>query len=129
MILLKQWLGILGQNMTEGEMPHLFDDCFFAENDYVYSGIGYMFKTEKLRELTGMNIYTQHDTGPNRQIMLPLLYQFKCYTIAKPMVCYFVRKTSVSHGDYSKYQIMINLMKNEKEYINAVFEEIFGKIW
>lgn len=117
-------LGILGKNMVEGDMPHLFEDCFFAKNGFVYAGIGFMFKTEKLRESTGMDIYTHHDTGPNRQIMLPLLYQYKCYTIAKPMVCYFVRKTSISHGDYSKYPIMINLMKNERLYINSILDTI-----
>lgn len=117
-------LGILGKNMIDGDMPHLFEDCFYGENQFVYAGIGFMFKTEKLRELTGMDIYTQHDTGPNRQIMLPLLYEYKCYTIAKPMVCYFVRKTSISHGDYSKYSIMINLMKNERNYITAILDTI-----
>jgi glycosyltransferase involved in cell wall biosynthesis len=117
-------LGYLGANMTEGDMPNLFEDCLFGRSDFVYAAIGYMYKTEKIRELTNMDIYAYHDSGPNRQILMPLLYEYKCYNIAEPLACYLVRQKSMSHGEYAKYELMVNLMKNDKTYIDAIFKTI-----
>ena len=99
-----------------------FEDCLFGSNGYNYAPIGYMVRVAALCETTGLNIYNSYNIGQQRQICMPLYYSYKAYTILEPLVCYLVRKVSISHGDYSKYSTQATLYKKQEEYMDSVLK-------
>lgn len=114
-------MGISYQNATEDDPGTLFEDCLFGRNGYNYAPINYAVKVSALRKETGLNIYNAYNTGQQRQICLPLYYKYKTWTILEPLVCYLVRKNSVSHGDYAKFPSQLQLYKNSSSYIDSIF--------
>lgn len=115
---------ISGLNAVEFDSGTMFIDCLYGTNLYFYPPIGYMIKVKHLKKETNMNIYSMYNLGQNRQIFLPLYYKYKCYTIKKPLVNYLIRKNSISHGDYTKYDVMLKKYHNNYEYIHAILSRI-----
>ncbi|MBR2085387.1 MAG: hypothetical protein IJ879_12570, partial [Muribaculaceae bacterium] len=80
----------------------LFKDCLYGAIDYWYSPGGYMVKTAVLRQvIPDLEIYTEHDAGQNWQLMLPVLYSYRCVTVNRVMYSVLVRDSSHSRGQYS----------------------------
>ena len=113
-------IGISYQDATEDDPGTLFEDCLFGRNGYNFAPINYMVRVSALRKETGLNIYNAYNTGQQRQICMPLYYKYKTWTILKPLVCYLVRNSSVSHGEYSKYLIQKKLYNQTPEYIDSI---------
>lgn len=97
-------LKLYGENAREEEDKSLFDDCLFGLNGYYYATGAYMIRTEKFRELTGFDIYTEKNAGQNWQMMAPILYKYRCKTILEPLFVQISRATSHSQGQYSGYE-------------------------
>lgn len=75
----------------------LFEDCLFGTNGFWYCAGACMVKTSALREMIpGLEIYTEKAAGQNWQLMLPVLYKYKCATV--PEVKYSVLQRSASHS-------------------------------
>lgn len=119
-----QITGISYKDATEDDPGTLFEDCLFGKNGYNYAPINYMVRVSALRKETGLEIYNAYNTGQQRQICLPLYYKYKAWTIKKPLVCYLVRKSSVSHGDYAKYPTQRELYGRCAKYIDSILEDI-----
>lgn len=115
-----QLMRVVYENFPEDDPGTLFEDCLFGRNGYNFAPIDYMVKVSKLREMTGMEIYNAYNVGQQRQICLPLYYKYKAWTIAEPLVCYLVRTSSVSHGDYVKYPTQKKLYANSTRYIDSI---------
>ena len=115
---------IVYENYPEDDPGTLFEDCLLGKNGYNYAPIDYMVKISALREMTGMKIFNAYNTGQQRQICLPLYYKYKAWTLAKPLACYFVRKNSISHGDYAKFKTQARLYSQCEDYINTIFDTI-----
>lgn len=114
---------IEGLRMPEYDDGTNFRSCLLGEG-YVYPAVGYMVKVKYLRELTNMEIYNTYYSGQNRQVFLPLYYCYKCYSIDRPLVNYLVRESSISHGDYAKYDVLFKLYNLFEAYIDAIFDTI-----
>ena len=112
------------KDATEEDPGTLFEDCLFGSNGYNFAPINYMVRVSALREETGLEIYNAYNTGQQRQICLPLYYKYKTWTIKEPLVCYLVRKNSVSHGEYAKYSAQIKLYRKSRDYIDAILATI-----
>ena len=102
----------------------LFEDCLFAKNGYNFAPIGYMVKVSKLREQTGLQIFNAYNMGQQRQICLPLYYNYKAWTIPEPLVNYLVRSNSISHGSYNKYETQKELHEKIYSYISTILNSI-----
>lgn len=75
----------------------LFEDCLFGTNGFWYNPGGYMVKFEALRQMIPeLEIYTDRAAGQNWQLMLPILYRYKCITV--PLVKYSVLIRRASHS-------------------------------
>ena len=85
------------------EDSSLFYDCLYAKNGYYYAPGAYMVDVAALYETTGFNIYTDKNAGQNWQLMLPILYKYRCYTIKKPLYNVVIRQSSHSRGQYTGY--------------------------
>lgn len=82
----------------------LFED-FFYWNDNIWAPAGsHMIRVNTLfNQLDNKNIYSNRHGGQNYQLMLPVLYHNKCYTIQEHLFNILVRKGSHSRGTYSAY--------------------------
>lgn len=121
-----QPIGIVYEEFPEDDPGTLFEDCLFGRNSYCFAPIDYMVKVSKLREMTGLNIYNAYNTGQQRQVCLPLYYKYKAWTIPEPLAYYLVRKSSISHGDYSKYPTQSRLYKQAPVYIDSILKCCHG---
>lgn len=95
---------INGTNAKELEQESLFEDCLYGNNDFYYCSGAYMVDVNALFELTGFEIYTDKYAGQNWQIMLPILYSYRCMTILKPYYTVVCRNNSHSRGQYTGYE-------------------------
>ena len=94
-------LGVRGRYAHEEEDRSLFEDCLLGTNGFYYCAGSYLVRTAVLKELTDFDIYTDKDAGQNWQLLLPVLYQYRCKTIMEPLFTVVERASSHSRGQYS----------------------------
>ena len=113
-----------GENASELESYTLFEDCLFNRNGYFYIPGAYMVKTEALRKATRLPIYTEKNAGQNWQLMLPVLYRYRCSTILEPLYNVVYRLDSHSRGQYVGYEETVLKFKSYYKTIIATLEHI-----
>lgn len=96
-------LRIEGLDAHEEEDPSLFEDCLFALGGFYYCAGSYLVRTAVLKDLTGFDIYSEKNAGQNWQLLLPILYRYRCKTILEPLFTVVERSASHSRGQYSGY--------------------------
>jgi len=96
-------LRIEGLDAHEKEDPSLFEDCLFALGGFYYCAGSYLVRTAVLKDLTGFDIYTEKNAGQNWQLLVPILYRYRCKTILEPLFTVVERDASHSRGQYSGY--------------------------
>lgn len=93
-----------GSNAKFCEDRLLFEDCLFIQNGFYFCAGAYMVRANALREQTLMNIYTHKDTGQNWQLLLPVLYKYRCLTLKSILYNVVARMDSHSRSDNSVYE-------------------------
>lgn len=96
-------IAVRGLNAHEEEEASLFDDCLLVANDFFFTPGAYMVKFDKLKELTNLQIYTEKNAGQNWQLLLPVLYSYRCLTIKEVLYNVLERAASHSRGMYTGY--------------------------
>ena len=96
-------LRIEGLAAREEEDPSLFEDCLFALGGFYYCAGSYLVRTVVLKDLTGFEIYTEKNAGQNWQLLVPVLYRYRCKTILEPLFTVVERDASHSRGQYDGY--------------------------
>ena len=96
-------LRIEGLDAREEEDPSLFEDCLFALGGFYHCAGSYLVRTAVLKDLTGFDIYTEKNAGQNWQLLVPILYRYRCKTILEPLFTVVERSASHSRGQYSGY--------------------------
>ena len=96
-------LRIEGLDAREEEDPSLFEDCLFDLGGFYYCAGSYLVRTAVLKDLTGFDIYTEKNAGQNWQLLVPVLYRYRCKTILEPLFTVVERDASHSRGQYSGY--------------------------
>lgn len=115
-------IGRSGGNAEEECDKHqLFEDCLFCKNEFFFCPGAYMADFEKMKACMPLSIYTQKDAGQNWQLMLPLLYNYNCYTIREPLYNVVVRLASHSRGQYKGYK---DIIKKYEAYENTIIETL-----
>lgn len=110
-------IGLLGGNASEIEPRTLFEDCLFANNGYYFCPGAYMVKITALKRATRFPIYTEKNAGQNWQLMLPILYHYRCSTILEPLFHVVQRVDSHSRGQFEGYE---NTMGRYLAYYNTI---------
>lgn len=97
---------IFHHKMESNENLHneyLFEDCILGKC-YFLSG-GYMVKMNVLDLcIKDREIYVEKNAGQNWQLMLPLLYQYRCITIEEYLYNVVIREISHSRGQYKSFE-------------------------
>ena len=98
-------LRLEGADAHEEEAKSLFEDCLFSLNGFYYTSGAFLVRTAVLKELTNdFDIYTEKNAGQNWQLLVPVLYRYRCKTILEPLFNAVERATSHSRGQYSGYE-------------------------
>ncbi|MCR3961847.1 glycosyltransferase family 2 protein [Aeromonas veronii] len=115
-------VGKCAVNAHNDNRTDLFEDCLFAQNGFWFGAGTYMVKISLLREvLPSLTIYAEKNAGQNWQLLLPLLYKYKCLTLKKYLYSILVRANSHSRGAYSTYeQVIARLDSYERTILNTL---------
>lgn len=104
---------------------NLFEDCLYGINNYWYNPGDYMMKTSALKQtIPDLDIYTEHDAGQNWQLMLPVLYSYRCLTINRVMYSVLVRRSSHSRGRYNERKKFKKLINSYRKTILSTLERM-----
>lgn len=114
-------IDIWGKSASKYELTSLFRDCLFGRNGFYFCPGAYMIDFYKFKKVAGTNIYTDKDAGQNWQMMLPILYHFRCITILEPLYNVVVRQSSHSRGQYKGYEA---IEKKYKSYENTLLNTL-----
>lgn len=93
-------IAIIGIGEEKNNEKNLFEDCLFQRNGFYFGAGAYMVDFHKMKRCTDLDIYTEKNAGQNWQLMLPLLYRYKCITITEPLYNVIERAASHSRGQY-----------------------------
>lgn len=99
----------------------LFEDCLFQRNDFYFGAGAYLADLNKLRLCCDLNIYTEKNAGQNWQLLLPILYNYKCVSILEPLYNVIIRKSSHSRNQFIGIeQELIRFTTYEKTIIETL---------
>ncbi len=82
------------------QSEHLFDDALLHANGFYYCAGTYMLRPSYLRQALRGEIYTSPTAGQNYQLLLPMLYHYRCVTI--PEVLFTIVKNPLSHSRHCR---------------------------
>ena len=92
-------------NVIEIYNEYLFEDCLFGKKHFWFVPGDYMVKMSILDKcIRNREIYTEKNAGQNWQLMLPLLYQYRCITIGDYLYNVVIREESHSRGQYKTFE-------------------------
>jgi glycosyltransferase involved in cell wall biosynthesis len=97
-------LRIEGLDAREEEEASLFEDCLFHLNGFYYCAGSYLVRTAVMKDLTGFDIYTEKNAGQNWQLLVPVLYRYRCKTVMEPLFTVLERSGSHTRGQYDGFQ-------------------------
>lgn len=117
-------LGVHGVYAQEEESARLFYDCLFCDNHFYFVPGAYMIRVEALIRTNGLSIYTEKNAGQNWQLLLPVLYSYRCLTIKEILYTVLVRQSSHSRGQYSGYERMLVRYDSYRKTILATLDRM-----
>ena len=98
-----------------------FLNCLYSKN-FIWPPVNYMIKMDAFDKVNPKReIYVEKNAGQNWQMLLPLLFSYKCITINKHLCRVLVRKASHSRGQYSTYK---QLLKRISSYRNTLINTL-----
>lgn len=81
-----------------------FENCLYSINFFWGAG-NYMVRMSAFDMVNpSREIYVEKNAGQNWQMLLPLLYSYKCITIKESLLNVLKRETSHSRGQFSTYE-------------------------
>ncbi len=120
-------IGKLGANVRDNYSKiQLFEDCLYSQNAFYVCSGAYMADFDKLKLTTTLDIYTDKNAGQNWQLMLPLLYNYKCATIQETLYNVVVRLSSHSRGKYDNFEKIMLKLESYELTIHETLNRIIG---
>lgn len=123
-----QKVGVLGgDRFIANRKQDLFEDCLFGTNGFWFGAGKYMLKTAVLFDYyPDRNIYQSNQRGgQNFQLMLPLLYNKKCFTIEEYLYNVVERKNSHSRLLSNNYDKVSKKYAEHKQTILITLDYIY----
>lgn len=117
---------VFGQEASGLERAKLFEDCLYVRNNFYYAPGGYMVRMSALNECLGDNydIYTEKKAGQNWQLMLPILYKYRCITIPETLFSVVYRMQSHSRGGTADYEISARRLHSYETTIQSTLDRM-----
>lgn len=103
----------------------LFEDAILERNGFVCLSGGFLVKTEAFdRVVKGRNIATALNAGQNWQLLLPVLYSYRCVTVKERLHTVVFRPDSHSRGQYADYDSAKSRLKDFLKVMMATLDGI-----
>ena len=112
---------IKGLDAKVEEPADLFEDCLISKKGFMYTPGSGIVRTQILYEVTHFDIYTSKDAGQNWQLMLPILYKYRCKTIMQPLYNIVARASSHSRGQFRGYEATV---RKYRAYLSTQIETL-----
>lgn len=135
-------IGYFGKNNPNKYKEDLFDD-FIIENRVWFAPGCYMVRCKSYLDVNPKRKIYEGRGGQNWQMLLPILYKYKCGYIDEPLYVYVVREDSHSHSNYSlsgeinrtfthedlliNTLLFINMTKEENDKYKKIIKEKYIK--
>ena len=119
-------VGVYGLNVKEFEEKSLFEDCLFAKSGFYFPPGAYMVVFQKLLNSTEQPIFTAKNAGQNWQLMLPVLWNYRCVSIPEVLYSVLVRCASHSRGQYKGYEATVAKIDAYMQTILGTLDRIKG---
>ena len=92
---------IQGQNVKPLESKDLFYDCLEDKNGWYFCAGAYMVDFDVFKHMTGLKMFHRKGVGQNWQMLLPVLYNYRCVSIPEPLYTVVLRNNSHCRTRYS----------------------------
>ena len=101
-----------------------FYNCLDSSH-FIWPPVNYMIKVSAF-DLGNpqREIYVEKNAGQNWQMLLPLLYSYKCKTLDDCLACVLVRESSHSRGQYKTFEQLIARCRSYKNTILSTLDGI-----
>lgn len=116
--------------MNETSMNHKlseenqFINCLYSDG-FIWPPVNYMIKTTLFDEVNPLReIYVEKNAGQNWQMLLPLLYSYKCYTIDGHFSSVLIRQSSHSRGQFQTYPKLLAKFSSYRKTILSTLDRI-----
>lgn len=101
-----------------------FENCLYNRK-FVWPPGNYMIKMSAFDDCNPQrDIYVEKNAGQNWQMLLPLLYKYKCYTLPVSYFCVLERAVSHSRGQYKGYEQQIQKITAYANTIHHTLERM-----
>ncbi len=117
-------VGMNGAKVNYFEEKSLFEDCLFVKHGFFFPPGAYMVDFQKLLSSADWPMYTSQNAGQNWQLMLPILWNYRCISIPEVLYSVLVRSASHSRGQYSGYEKSIVKIDAYSETILVTLDKI-----
>lgn len=98
-----------------------FENCLYSRN-FIWPPINYMIKTNAFfKSNPTKSIYVEKNAGQNWQMLLPILYTYKCITLNEHLCHVLIRVDSHSRGQYKTYE---QLCARLSSYKNTIYNTL-----
>lgn len=106
---------------AELEKENQFENCLYSRN-FIWPPINYMIRTNAFFSSNpSKSIYVEKNAGQNWQMLLPVLYSFKCITLVEHLCHVLIRVESHSRGQYKTYKQQCARLSS---YKNTIFNTL-----
>lgn len=112
-----------GEKFIKNRKTDLFYDCLFVANNFWYGAGDYMIRVDMLKHTyPNLNFFVPSKYGgQNWQLLLPLLYKQKCFTVEEFLYNIVDRKLSHSRGHFKSLN---DIIKRNEEYEKTILETL-----
>jgi hypothetical protein len=86
------------------KISHLFDDCLFVRKRFYFCSGAYLVNYDCLLKSAKWPMHTSKEAGQNWQLLLPVLWNYRCRSIPDVWYSVLCRSASHSRGQYSGYE-------------------------
>ena len=101
-----------------------FENCLYS-NHMIWPPVNYMIRMEAFEKVNPLReIYVEKNAGQNWQMLLPILYEYKCKTINTYLSNVLVRPSSHSRGQYKTYEQQVLKFDSYKNTILNTLDRI-----
>ena len=101
-----------------------FENCLYS-NHMIWPPVNYMIRMEAFEKVNPLReIYVEKNAGQNWQMLLPILYEYKCKTINTYLSNVLVRTSSHSRGQYKTYEQQVLKFDSYKNTILNTLDRI-----
>lgn len=94
-----------------------FENCLYSKKFFWGAG-DYLIRTSALDHVNpSRKIYIEKNAGQNWQLLLPVLYSYKCHTLEESVYCVLVRSNSHCRGQFKTYEEQVKKIESYKNTI------------